>query len=217
MTKDSSITITDESDADENGDQPRVNLVLSVVAANTSETSSIAEDAPPLRLTGTFEIKRKPPKPIEPTAVAQSTKEGKAEKDAMAKVNGHVADGEAVELVEDGLGSSDAVAGGKRKRGNDDANLEAEMARKRGRVMEERPFGQGANGAGVGAHGGEVEMGDAPNGQGGIASDRADSGTDGEAMRGAKGMKKGKGARGPEGAEAAFVVEDDGGAIVIDD
>lgn len=216
VTKDSSITITDESDATENGDQPRVNLVLSVIAANSSPESTISGGEPPLRLTETFEIKRKPPKPIEPTPTAQASKAGQAEKNAMAKMNGHAANGEAVEVLEEGVPMPEAdnekVAGEKRKRGNEDAAVEGEMARKRGRVMEERPLGRQAKGAdvGVGVGGGEVEMVDGPGPQ-------AEGAVNGQKMGVSKGMSKGKGAQGPEGADAAFVVDDDGGAIVIDD
>lgn len=120
VSKDGTITVTDEEDVD-----ARVNLVL-----NVKDESPPAEESP-IRLLEKYEVKRKPPKPAEEAlAIAKDV--------ATLNGNGHPVHANG---VKDDKATIDLepASGSKRKRGADEADLEADIARKRGKVMEERP------------------------------------------------------------------------------
>lgn len=97
---------------DESDDEPRVNLVLSI------SEKSLPADSPPVLLATKFEIARKLPAAVEPVEVPTQ--------------NGHTKP-----LVVDG---SAKVVDSKRKRAASDdiEELEADVTRKRGKVVEEQ-------------------------------------------------------------------------------
>lgn len=128
VTKDSSITVTDEEDTD-----PRVNLILNV------RDEAVVEGESPIKLLDKFEVKRKPPKPVEESLEASKPAE-------MANGNGHLPQSNGVKATGTNDADVQVVTTGKRKRGLDELDLEADIANKRGKVMEERPKSAGANG-----------------------------------------------------------------------
>lgn len=120
VSNDSSITITDEEDTD-----TRVNLVLNV------KDGSISSEDPSVKLLDNYVIKHKPAKEMQ-------KKLDEAISIPAVNGNGHLPQANGLQSTKDSI-DLEPGSGSKRKRGADEADLEADMARKKGKVMEERP------------------------------------------------------------------------------
>jgi ubiquitin-like 1-activating enzyme E1 B len=147
VTAGSFLTIADEQD-----DEPRVNLVLAVCAmpavsnTNGEAEAEVEVDMPKIKLLDTFTIARKLPKPIVEAAAAAAAGKMDTNRAASNGSNG---------LID--LSIADGNHGTKRKRTADDAGVaedaDVNSVRKKGKVFEEK------NGAIKGANGTNKEEG----------------------------------------------------------